>query len=452
MMRRFGTVVASTAATCGGAAVSRAWLSTTTSHLAVSSDVFGKRRPLTPFFDGVPQALPDPILGLGKEFAMDPDPSKVNLAVGVYRDDAGKPYTLNCVRKAAPIADEGDLEYAPIVGLASFIESAQELCFGRELMGKVGDRMASIQSLSGTGALRIGGELLHRFGGTEVRRPDDAVVYAPAPSYPNHLGIFQVCGFRLAYYPYYNNATHALRLPAMIHFLRNLPPYSMVLFHACAHNPSGCDPTQEEWRAIVEACEEARLVPFVDMAYQGFATGDPDYDAFLPRLLCTSNVPSFMVSQSLAKNFGLYGLRTGALHVICSSPNEKERVISQLSSMVRSMYSNPPIHGARVADIILRDPALRAEWLAELKAMSGRLTLVRHRLVKELAACGSVREWDHLATGIGMMGLSGLNEEQVRELKKKHHIYMTMNGRIAFSGLNNSNVERVAKAIHEVSK
>ncbi|EPY35857.1 aspartate aminotransferase, mitochondrial [Angomonas deanei] len=397
-------------------------------------------------FSNVPVAPPDSIMGLSALQKKDPSPLKVNLAIGVYRDGEGKPFILESVKKAAAVVlRDTQMDYAPILGLQSYIDSTQRLCFGPALEAGRPDALASVQTLSGTGALRLAGDFLHRFSGLKV-------IHVPSPTYPNHAGIFGQAGIALQPYPYYNATTHKIDVDGMLQYLQGLEKNAVVLLHACAHNPTGCDLTEEVSKAVVSVCEKKQLVVLVDMAYQGFASGDIDRDALLPRLLAASSVPAFLIAQSFAKNFGLYGQRTGALHLQCATPKEKEAVLSQLSALIRPSYSNPPIFGARVVDTILRDQTLQEEWKKELKMMSDRLSSIRLSLVKELEALGCTRDFSHLAEGIGMMSLSGLSEANVIELRDKHHIYMTLNGRIAFSGLTSGNVKYVAEKIHEVCK
>ncbi|GET88879.1 aspartate aminotransferase, putative [Leishmania tarentolae] len=409
-----------------------------------------RRAGSTSYFSAVPRAPPDAIMGIAADFAKDMCPNKVNLCIGVYRDKQNKPFVLESVRKAMSHIVERDtqMDYAPIAGLQPFVNSVQRLCFGKPMLDVQGDRIASVQSLSGTGALHLGVQLLQCASGGS----GTMTLHIPSPSYPNHLNILQHLNVEASYYPYYNLNTHRLSIDAMLNYLRQLPAGSVVLLHACAHNPTGCDPTPEEWQQIVDVICRSDLIPFVDMAYQGFATGDIERDAYVLHALNQQEVPTYLVAQSLAKSFGLYGQRTGALHIRCTTQKEKLNVLSQLQSFIRATYSNPPIFGARVADEILRTPQLRELWKSELKQMSNRLQDVRHRLVAQLRACGSTRDWEYLEKGVGMMSLTGLTEEQVIALQQQYSVYLTRNGRIAFSGLSSENVAYVAHAIHDVSR
>ncbi|KAH9597229.1 Aminotransferase [Trypanosoma melophagium] len=403
--------------------------------------ILGSYRSAGSYFDCVPKGAPDSILGLSLEFQHDPHPNKVNLAVGVYRDDNNRPFVLESVKKADT---SGDMEYAPINGVPSFLKVAQKLCFGDDCSAIRDGRIASCQTLGGTGALRVSGEVLHRFV------DNCSTIHSPNPGYANHAGIFLGAGIKLSNYTYYNPATKALDIPGMLESLDKLPERSVVLMHACAHNPTGLDPTQEEWVKVAEVIKRRNLLPLVDMAYQGFASGDIDRDAFLPRHL-VKIMPNLIVAQSFAKNFGLYGHRCGALHIIAENPAQVESILSQTALIIRSTYSNPPIFGARVVNSVLNSPELTAIWREELNMMSGRLRSVRQRLVKELKECGSTLDWSHVVRQIGMMAYTGLTKEQVELLKKKHHVYMTLNGRAAISGLNSTNVVYVAKAFHDVT-
>ncbi|KAG5492976.1 hypothetical protein JKF63_01557 [Porcisia hertigi] len=404
----------------------------------------------TSYFSGLPRTPPDAIMGIAADFAKDTSPNKINLCIGVYRDDLNKPFVLESVRKAMAHILEHDtqMDYAPIAGLPFFINSVQQLCFGKPMLDEQGDRIASVQTLSGTGALHLGVELLQRGSG----RSAPVTLHIPSPSYPNHLNILGHLNAEFQYYPYYNLQTHRLSIDAMLNYLRQLPANSIILLHACAHNPTGCDPTPEEWQQIVDVIRRGDLVPYIDMAYQGFATGNLERDAYVLRALHQQEIPTYLVAQSLAKSFGLYGQRTGALHIRCTTEREKANVSSLLQSIIRATYSNPPIFGARIADEILRTPQLRTLWEAELHQMASRLQRVRHRLVAELRACGSTRDWEYLEKGLGMMSLTGLTEAQVIKLQERYSVYLTRNGRIAFSGLSSENVGYVAQAIHNVSK
>jgi len=384
---------------------------------------------------------PDPILGLSVAFNADKAPNKVNLGVGVYRGDDGKPFVLECVKEAKKRVVGLDHEYAPITGLPAFVDAAQHLAFG---VADPVKRIASSQTLSGTGALRVAGDFLKRYAPVKD-------IYLPAPTWGNHASVFRDAGLNVKTYTYYDAKKVALNFEGMLGDLDKLPEGTIVLLHACAHNPTGIDPTHAQWDRIVDVVLKRKLLPLVDMAYQGFASGDPDRDAYALRKL-TASVGSLVMCQSFAKSFGLYGERTGAVHVLCQSPDEKERVLSQLKILIRPMYSNPPLYGARIVSTIFKDETLVELWRTELRQMADRMNGVRRTLVDELKACGSQREWGHITKQIGMMAFTGLSKEQVAVLKAEHHVYMTDDGRAAISGLNSTNVKAVAAAFHAVTK
>nr|AGT02569.1 aspartate transaminase [Herpetomonas muscarum] len=394
------------------------------------------------FLARIPRAPPDAILGLSREFAMDTNPNKVNLGMGQYRDSEGKPYVLDCVKQASARLPMSNMDYAPIIGLPGYLESTQRICFGDELVAAAKDRVATVQTLSGTGALRVAAAFLKRFGMD--------VVHVPTPTYANHPGIFRDAGIAMESYPYYCDTKHELLLDQMLSELEKLPRNSLVLLHACAHNPTGFDPTPEQWQVIVDVMADRGHIPFVDMAYHGFATGDLEHDGCLPRMLMRRNFPVLFVAQSFAKNFGLYGQRTGALHVGCGSAAEKEVVISQLSAIARAMYSSPPIYGAQIVDTIVRDPELYALWQKELHTMATRMSTARQGLYDALISRGVTRPLKQIRDGVGMMAQSGLTKDEVLELKEKHHVYLINSGRIAFSGLTDVNLEYTANAIGSV--
>lgn len=283
----------------------------------------------------------DPILGLSVAFQADPDPKKVNLGVGAYRGEDGKPYVLRCVRAAEhSLVGKLDHEYLPIAGLDSFVRAAQTLLFGEDSAPATEKRLASVQTISGTGALRIAAEFLARHFTGEKK------IYLPAQTWGNHRTIFTDAGIALGSYRYYKPDTRGLDFEGMLADISQIPAGSMVLFHACAHNPTGVDPTPAQWDKIISACRKNGLYPIIDSAYQGFASGDPNRDAETVRKFVTSG-PA-VVTQSFAKNFGLYGQRVGALHIVTEGAEETKAVMSQLKIIIRPMYSTPPIHGARL--------------------------------------------------------------------------------------------------------
>lgn len=396
----------------------------------------------------VPMGPPDGILGLVEAFNKDTSPSKVNLSVGAYRDDAGKPWVLPSVRKAEErvLAASMNKEYAPIVGVNDFVQTARAFALGKESTALAEGRVASVQSLSGTGACRVIGEFYAKFLGP------GATMYVPAPTWGNHANIFKNAGLNVKPYRYLDPETQGLDLAGMISDLEAAPEGSAVLLHACAHNPTGVDPSPDGWKQICSALKaKTGLHLFFDSAYQGFASGDAEADAFALRHFVDEGVP-FALAQSFAKNFGLYGERVGVLSMVCSEEEEAARVLSQLKIIVRAMYSNPPIHGARIVATVLGDPTLEAEWRAECKTMADRIIEMRTALRDGLTAAGSTKDWSHITSQIGMFCYTGMSEAQVGRLRDEFHIYMTKDGRISMAGINSTNVQYVASSMHEATK
>jgi len=388
---------------------------------------------------------PDPILGVTVAFKNDPSTVKQNLGVGAYRDDAGKPFVLSCVRKAEERIFQAnrDHEYGPIGGLPEFTSVAAKLLFGPNSKVIAEGKVATIQTLSGTGALRVAGQFLKRF-------LPNTTIYLPEPTWGNHKPIFKDSGFDLKFYTYYDGKG-GLAFDQMKSDLKNVPEKSIILLHACAHNPTGVDPTPDQWRELSKVLKEKNHFPFFDSAYQGFASGDPDKDAFpIRHFIEEGHKP--LVCQSFAKNFGLYGERVGALHFVADSTDEQARLLSQLLILVRPMYSNPPISGARIVTEVLNDSSLATLWAKEVKIMADRIISMRVALVKHLKEFGSVRDWSHITNQIGMFCFSGLDATQVATLKTKWHIYMTSDGRISMAGVSSDKVKYLAEAIHDVTK
>ena len=414
-----------------------------TATVAMPACLLGSQVAKVSSFANVAMGPADPILGLGVAFGKDSDPNKVNLGVGVYRGNDGKPFVLECVKAAEKLAIGQNHEYAPISGLGTFVEKAKGLAFGDCAVLK-DKRVASCQSLSGTGALRVAADFMAKHSANKT-------IMVPNPTWGNHHNIFNDAGLKVEKYFYYDNVKGQIDVPHLLEDLKKATPGTMVLLHACAHNPTGMDPTQEEWKQITQVIKEKELFPFVDMAYQGFASGDTDRDAFALRHLA-DNCESLLLCQSFAKSFGLYGQRCGAVHIVGGTEEEADKILSQMKILIRPMYSNPPLFGARIVDAILNDAELTAQWKTELTAMSERMNQVRKSLTAELAKIGSVRDWSHIERQIGMMAFTGLTKAQVAELKTKWHLYLTDDGRAAISGLNSTNVEYVAKAFHDVTK
>lgn len=394
----------------------------------------------------VPQGPPDAILGITEAYKADSNPEKINLGVGAYRDDKGKPFVLPSVRTAEKkiVESKLDKEYAGITGVPAFTKAAALLAYGSDSAVIKEDRVAITQSISGTGALRTGGAFLERF------YPGAKTIYVPTPSWANHNAVFKDSGLKVEKYRYYNKDTIGLDFDGMVADIKAMPRGSIILLHACAHNPTGVDPTEEQWVAIAEAVKEGDHYPFFDMAYQGFASGDTNKDAFALRHFIKEGLRPCL-AQSFAKNMGLYGERVGAFSVVCESTEEKKRVDSQIKILVRPLYSNPPIHGARIASEILNDPALNKQWLGEVKDMADRIITMRALLKENLEKLGSKRDWSHITSQIGMFAFTGLKPEQMDVLAKEHSVYATKDGRISVAGITTGNVKRLAEAIYKVT-
>ncbi|KAH7915815.1 pyridoxal phosphate-dependent transferase [Hygrophoropsis aurantiaca] len=394
-------------------------------------------------WSAVPAGPPDPILGITEAFKADTDSRKINLGVGAYRDENGKPYVLNAVKKAEEIitAAKLDKEYLPITGLAGFTKNAAKLAYGADSPPLNQNAIAVTQSISGTGALRIGGAFLAR------HYPNPKIIYLPTPTWGNHIPLFKDSGLEVRNYRYFDRKTVGLDFDGLKEDLKNAPEGAIVLLHACAHNPTGVDPTQAQWAEISDLVAEKRLFPFFDMAYQGFASGDTARDAYAVRHF-VSQGHQVALCQSFAKNMGLYGERVGAFSLTTKDEEERKRVDSQLKIIVRPMYSNPPLHGAHIANTILSNTELYQEWEGEVKGMANRIISMRERLY-ELLTNGyqTPGEWGHIKSQIGMFSFTGLKTEQCKALAEKAHIYMTMDGRISMAGLNGSNVEYFAQGV-----
>lgn len=390
-------------------------------------------------------APPDAILGLNEGFRADTDPRKLNLGVGAYRTEEGKPLVLEVVKEAERrlLADPTqNHEYLTQAGLPEFCRLSAQLAFGADSPPLQEGRAVTVQGLSGTGSLRVGGEFLRYF------YPRSKLVLIPSPTWANHKSIFERCGLEVKTYRYYKPETRGLDYEGMVADIKAAPEGAVLLLHSCAHNPTGVDPTQEEWRGILQAAQSRGLLPFFDSAYQGFASGDLEADAFSIRLFAAAG-GEMMLAQSYAKNLGLYGERVGALTVVTTDPDVKARVESQLKFTVRAMYSNPPKHGAAIVQTVLSDPQLLAQWKVELKGMAGRIHTMRKELYEALQEVGAPGDWSHVIKQIGMFSYTGLTPAQVETMIKKHHVWMTRDGRISMAGLSSSKVQYLAEAIKD---
>ncbi|KAI8928346.1 pyridoxal phosphate-dependent transferase [Entophlyctis helioformis] len=398
----------------------------------------------------VPMGPPDPILGVTEAFKADTNPKKMNLGVGAYRDDNNKPYVLPSVRKAEEIIFNSkiDKEYLGITGDATYNKLAAQLAYGKDSEPLKAGLISTAQSISGTGALRIGGAFLGRFfqgaGGKKI--------YLPTPSWGNHTPIFKDSGLEVLPYRYFDKATNGLDFKGMTEDLNKIPSGSVVLFHACAHNPTGVDPTEQQWAEISNICKAKNITPFFDMAYQGFASGNTVKDAFAVRHFVAQG-HRVLLSQSFSKNMGLYGERVGLFSIISDSAEEAKRVDSQIKILIRPLYSNPPLSGPRIVKEILGNAQLTAQWESEVKLMADRIISMRTQLRGHLEdTFRSKKSWSHVTSQIGMFCYSGLTPEQVERIKKEHSVYLTKDGRISIAGITSGNVEYLAKAIHDVTK
>jgi aromatic-amino-acid transaminase len=396
-------------------------------------------------FSSVDMAPRDPILGLTEAYNTDARTNKVNLGVGVYYDDAGKLPLLRAVRAAeeARMKNAPPRGYQPIEGAPAYNKAVQDLLFGQGAALTADGRVVSAQALGGTGALKIGGDFLKRL-------LPQSKVYISDPSWENHRALFEACGFEVDVYPYFDAETRGVRFDAMIAHLKSLPAGAIVLLHACCHNPTGADLTDAQWAEVVEVCKARNLVPFLDMAYQGFADSI-EQDAIAVRLFVQSGM-SFVISSSFSKSFSLYGERVGALSIVTASKDEAARVLSQLKRTIRTNYSNPPTHGGAIVAAVLATPELRAMWEEELGEMRDRIRAMRTGLVEKLAARGVARDFSFVARQRGMFSYTGLTVQQVDRLRDEFGIYAVGTGRICLAALNSKNVDYVADSLATILK
>ena len=394
-------------------------------------------------FSAVEMAPRDPILGLNEAFNADARTTKVNLGVGVYFDDNGKIPLLEAVK----VAEKARLEsmpsrgYQPIDGLAAYNQAVQAMLFGKESSLLAECKVITAQALGGTGALKVGADYLKRL-------LPEATVYISDPSWENHRAIFETAGFTVDAYPYYDTATRGVDFAAMKACLKALPARSIVVLHACCHNPTGADLNEAQWKEIIDVMQERGLVPFIDMAYQGFADGIKE-DALALNLFVASGM-QFCVSTSYSKSFSLYGERVGALSVVTASKDESARVLSQIKRMIRSNYSNPPTHGGAVVAAVLASAELRQMWEAELLGMRERIKTMRSSLVESLKANGVSQDFSFVIKQRGMFSYTGLSAEQVARMQSEFGVYAVNTGRVCIAALNSKNIDYVAKAIAAV--
>ncbi len=394
-------------------------------------------------FEHIPPFAGDPILSLNEDFQKDPRPHKINLSIGIYFDDAGRIPVMDSVRRAEAmvVAKGGPKPYLPIEGAANFRTAVQHLLFGAGHEAVTSGRVATIQSVGSSGGLKVGADFLATyFKGSQVWVSD--------PTWDNHRSMFEGAGLTVNTYPYYDAVTGGLQFDAMLAALRSLPAKSIVLLHACCHNPTGVDLTRTQWDRLIPVLRDGQLIPYLDLAYQGFGDGIEE-DAYAARALASAGV-SFFIANSFSKSMSVYGERCGALSVVCPTAHEAALVLGQMKFTVRRNYSSPPIHGGQIVATVLTDPGLRHHWETELGAMRERILAMRAKLHGVLAAKVPGRNFDYFLTQRGMFSYTGMTTAQVDLLREVNGVYMVRSGRICVAGLNSDNVEATAVAMAAV--
>ncbi|MEY3390163.1 MAG: hypothetical protein RL350_424 [Pseudomonadota bacterium] len=394
-------------------------------------------------FSSVQLAPKDPIFGLTEAYTADQRPGKVNLGVGVYYTDEGKVPLLRAVLEAEKevVAKEAPRAYIPIEGPNPYNSAVQNLLFGKDSALIQAGRVVTAECLGGTGALRVGGDFVKRL------EPNSQAAIS-SPSWENHRGIFEAAGYTVLDYTYFDPKTRGVDFDGMVKSLQSFPAKTLVILHACCHNPTGADLTKDQWKTIISICQQKQLIPFLDIAYQGFADGIEE-DGAAVRMFADSGM-SFFVSSSFSKSFSLYGERVGALSIVTQSKEESARVLSQLKRVIRTNYSNPPTHGAAIVATVLNSPKLRQMWEDELAQMRDRIKSMRHGLKEKLAAAGISHDFSFIEAQRGMFSYSGLTADQVAKLQEQDAIYALSTGRICVAALNSKNIDRVAQAIARV--
>ena len=394
-------------------------------------------------FERLDRLPPDPILGLMAAFRADNDPHKVDLGVGVYRNDQGDTPVLQAVRKAeqAVLARQPTKSYVAAAGNPGFNQAMERLVLGDDHPALKSGRLRTIQAPGGCGALRLGAELVRAAS-------PESVVHVSTPTWANHIPLLSGCGLKLERYPYFDTTTGGVKFDSMWASLERLPQRAVVLLHASCHNPTGADLNESQWRELLALFKRRNLLPFIDMAYQGLGTGVAE-DAFGVRLFC-SELPEVSVAVSCSKNFGLYRERTGSLHVISETTAAADAVLTQLVRIARSIYSMPPDHGAAIAHEILENSALREEWVDEVASMRKRILGLRHDVVQQLQQTCAPRDFSFIESQRGMFSYLGITVDQVRALQTQHHVYMTDDSRMNIAGLRRENIEYFAQAVGRV--
>lgn len=393
-------------------------------------------------FKHIPAYPGDPILSLMEDFERDPRADKVSLSIGIYFDNDGRLPVIRAVRAAeqALLQELGSRPYLPMEGLGDYRSAVQKLVFGETHEVVRNGCVATVQTIGGSGALKVGSDFLKRYF-------HDSEVWISDPTWDNHRTLFEGAGFKVNTYPYYDTASGRIRFDDLLATFRGLPPRSIVLMHACCHNPTGVDLSHDEWTQLIDAIRDRDLIPFIDMAYQGFGQG-LDADAFAPRALAHAGVPLF-VANSFSKNFSLYGERCGGLSVVCADAQEAQRMLGQLKSSVRANYSSPPTHGARIVERVLNTPELHRQWETELAEMRDRIKAMRQALHAQLSTLLPDRDLRFYLNQNGMFSYTGLSADQVARLRAQHGVYLVRSGRMCIAGLSSMNVHHVAKSIAE---
>ncbi len=385
----------------------------------------------------------DPILSLNEAFQKDPRPGKINLSIGIYFDNDGRIPMMDSVRKAelAVVESAGARPYLPMEGLAAFRSEVQALLFGRDAELLKAGRVATIQSVGSSGGLKVGADFIKRYF------PDSAV-YVSDPTWDNHRAVFEGSGITVKTYPYYDPASGGVRFDELLAAVQAMPPKSVVLLHACCHNPTGVDLTPVQWDTLIPLLKQRELLPFLDIAYQGYGEG-LEQDAFAIRAMADAGL-SFFVANSFSKNMSLYGERCGGLSIVCPDAQQASHVLGQLKATIRRNYSNPPMHGGQLVAKVLGDPDLRALWEGEVEEMRERILAMRNALHQVLSAKLPDRNFDYFLHQRGMFSYTGLTAAQVDRLKEEFGVYLVRSGRMCVAGLNTKNVEAVANAMAAV--
>ncbi len=395
------------------------------------------------FFSHLDPYAGDPILSLNDAFQKDPRQDKINLSIGIYFDDAGRIPVLDCVARAEAqmLAESGPKPYLPIEGAAAMRGAVQQLLFGAGHEALTSGRIATLQTVGSSGGLRVGADFIRRW------LPGSGL-WVSDPTWDNHRAMFEGAGITVGSYPYYDAATGGLKFDAMCDALAALPPRSVVLLHACCHNPTGVDLTREQWLSLLPILRQRELLPYLDLAYQGYGEGITE-DAFAVRALASAGI-TFFIANSFSKSMSVYGERAGALSVVCASAAEAQLVLGQLKATVRRNYSSPAIHAAGIVARVLGDPALRASWESDVAAMRERIATMRRRLQSVLQAKQPGRDFGYFLSQRGMFSYTGLSAAQVDRLRDEFGVYLVRSGRMCVAGLNTGNVERTASAMAAV--